>query len=324
MENCGAIHFCSTQSDDFFLQCPVTSGVNVFRSSPFHQVMACIPESRVSIATLTGNLLFAAPGITDRTLSSARRVDIYNAESSTSLGSLDIPTSEGGITHLYATAQRLVVFTTCEVFCFDPINRLHDVKPTCVKWKETNVFAVCPQFVALPGLQPHGAEGYYLCHVLCLPTLETHLVLPTKHTKPLAALSLSADGAKVATVSSGGTVVRVWSTSDGTLLHVLRRGMWRVQVNSLTFGGDKGTVLALHSDHGTIHVFDVSTAAVTSSGTEVPEQRAKYTWEVRNVTYAQLSWDAVGDVLRVATPDGWMRYYEASTQKLCGEAKFIK
>lgn len=75
------------------------------------------------------------------------------------------------------------------------------------------------------------------------------------HDSPLAALAFSHDGSKIATASEKGTVIRVFSVSDGTKLFEFRRGMKRcVTIRSMAFSMD-GIYLCCSSNTETVHVF---------------------------------------------------------------------
>lgn len=75
------------------------------------------------------------------------------------------------------------------------------------------------------------------------------------HDSPLAALSFSQSGARIATASEKGTVIRVFNVADGTRLHEFRRGVKRcVSICSLAFSHD-ATFLCCSSNTETVHVF---------------------------------------------------------------------
>ena len=75
------------------------------------------------------------------------------------------------------------------------------------------------------------------------------------HTSQLAAISFSPSGRRVATASEKGTVIRVFSVSDGAKLYELRRGLKRtVNIYSLSFS-PCGHFLACSSNTETVHVF---------------------------------------------------------------------
>ena len=78
----------------------------------------------------------------------------------------------------------------------------------------------------------------------------------TAHRSGLGALALTVDGARLATASERGTLVRVFDCASGECLAELRRGTEPAAIHSLTFSRT-GTWLALSSSTLTVHVFDV-------------------------------------------------------------------
>lgn len=74
------------------------------------------------------------------------------------------------------------------------------------------------------------------------------------HIKCIEKLTISKDSTKIATVSEGGTIVRVFNTHNGETLNEIRRGLERCLVYSLSFNFS-GNLIALTSENGTLHVF---------------------------------------------------------------------
>ncbi|KAL6896901.1 hypothetical protein ACP4OV_007473 [Aristida adscensionis] len=77
------------------------------------------------------------------------------------------------------------------------------------------------------------------------------------HRACIACVALSRDGRLLATASSKGTVVRVFSTADGKKLQELRRGKDRADIHCMVFSPDS-MWLAVSSDKATIHVFRIN------------------------------------------------------------------
>lgn len=70
-------------------------------------------------------------------------------------------------------------------------------------------------------------------------------------------MALNFAGNLLATASDKGTLIRIFSTEDGTPLQEVRRGSDKAEIYSITF--DKGSNwIACSSDKGTIHIFRVS------------------------------------------------------------------
>lgn len=74
------------------------------------------------------------------------------------------------------------------------------------------------------------------------------------HQSALALLSTDVAGTVVASASEAGTVVKVWQTRDGTLIHELRRGVHPTQISCMSFRDDS-RYLAVASASPTVHVF---------------------------------------------------------------------
>jgi WD40 repeat protein len=76
------------------------------------------------------------------------------------------------------------------------------------------------------------------------------------HEGSLRGLALTADGSKLATASSKGTVIRVWDVSTAVCLQEFRRGVERATITCLAWSWDYAW-LSCTSDKGTVHIFQV-------------------------------------------------------------------
>ena len=78
------------------------------------------------------------------------------------------------------------------------------------------------------------------------------------HEQEIVCLSLSNDGSLLASASSSGTLIRVWSTELGkdTALHVLRRGTNTVEIYDIAFNKD-ASLVAISSSSTTIHIYRI-------------------------------------------------------------------
>lgn len=75
------------------------------------------------------------------------------------------------------------------------------------------------------------------------------------HDSPLAALAFNNSGTRIATASEKGTVIRVFSTAEGTKLYEFRRGVKRcVSIGSLVFSMCS-TYVCCSSNTETVHIF---------------------------------------------------------------------
>ena len=76
----------------------------------------------------------------------------------------------------------------------------------------------------------------------------------TAHEAALSAISLNLQGTRLATASEKGTLVRVFETKDGSLLHEFRRGANPANIYCINFN-QCSSMLCVASDHGTVHIF---------------------------------------------------------------------
>ena len=92
---------------------------------------------------------------------------------------------------------------------------------------------------------------------------KTRTLTVSAHDGGLAALGVAGDGKLLATASEKGTLVRVFNADSGQLTHELRRGVDRADIYCLQFNL-ASEFLAVTSDKGTVHLFNLSKAAGSS------------------------------------------------------------
>lgn len=76
------------------------------------------------------------------------------------------------------------------------------------------------------------------------------------HESEVVALVVNQEGTLVATASEKGTLIRVFDTSKGTLVHELRRGAERAVIHCICIH-PSSLWLACSSDKGTVHIFSL-------------------------------------------------------------------
>ncbi|KAJ1912403.1 Phosphatidylinositol 3,5-bisphosphate-binding protein [Mycoemilia scoparia] len=79
------------------------------------------------------------------------------------------------------------------------------------------------------------------------------------HSTAISALAINSTGTRVASASEKGTLIRVFNTVNGTLLHEFRRGVDRADIYNIAFSPDS-TRLCVASDKGTIHIFNLESS----------------------------------------------------------------
>lgn len=82
------------------------------------------------------------------------------------------------------------------------------------------------------------------------------------HKGHIASLALSPNGRYLATASVKGTLIRIFSTEDGSMVEEVRRGTQPATIHSLAFSFDAPTWLACTSDGRTMHMFHLSLESI--------------------------------------------------------------
>lgn len=94
------------------------------------------------------------------------------------------------------------------------------------------------------------------------------------HQTELVCLSLSANGARLATASERGTIIRLWDTTTKHMLHELRRGSDYADVYCIKFN-QTGSLVCCVSDKGTLHVWAArGSGAHLAAARSLPDNRA--------------------------------------------------
>jgi autophagy-related protein 18 len=128
---------------------------------------------------------------------------------------------------------------------------VHTIRDTPLNQRGILALSVSEEnsFLAYPGSSTTGQVQVFDAF-----NLQAKIVIHT-HASPLAALAFNMAGTLLATASKKGTVIRVFSTTDGSRLFEFRRGMKRcADIYSISFSPDN-TFLAMSSNTETVHVF---------------------------------------------------------------------
>lgn len=141
------------------------------------------------------------------------------------------------------------------------------------------------------------------------------------HNGPLAVLAFNPPGTKLATASTKGTVIRVYSIPEGHLLFELRRGLARyADISCLAFSADSN-FLCVSSNTETVHIFKFAdmpeknmavaedngswigyfTKAVSASVSYLPAQVSSVLTQERSFTSAKLPVAGLKNVCGIVT-----------------------
>lgn len=75
------------------------------------------------------------------------------------------------------------------------------------------------------------------------------------HKSSISQLQFNKDGSMLATASTYGTIINIWSLPSGTKTHQLKRGNSPARITGLAFG-PRG-LFCVGSNHGTLHLFQL-------------------------------------------------------------------
>ncbi|KAI8048511.1 WD40-repeat-containing domain protein [Syncephalis plumigaleata] len=96
-----------------------------------------------------------------------------------------------------------------------------------------------------------------------MSSMMTNKLTIMAHTASLGYIAMSQSGHLLASASEKGTLIRVFDTQTGRILHEFRRGADRADIYSIAFNAD-ATRLCVASDKGTIHIFNLDVTTATT------------------------------------------------------------
>ena len=103
----------------------------------------------------------------------------------------------------------------------------------------------------------HPGEAIGQVRVDALDSKRTRMI--QAHNRNIAAIAITEHGKYIATASEKGTLIRIFSTQDGSKIREVRRGTDPATIFSLAFSFEQGMPhwLASTSDKGTLHIFEL-------------------------------------------------------------------
>uniref|UniRef100_A0A672Q216 WD repeat domain phosphoinositide-interacting protein 1-like n=1 Tax=Sinocyclocheilus grahami TaxID=75366 RepID=A0A672Q216_SINGR len=210
----------------------------------------CIHESTETPDVYIVERLFSSSLVVVVSESMPRRMNVYHFKKGTEICNYSYSSN---ILAVRLNRQRLVV-------CLEESIYIHNIKDMKLLKTLLNTpsnpsglcalsINHCNSFLAYPGSDTNGEIIVYDAN-----NLSTVTMIPA-HDSPLAAITFSASGTKLASASERGTVIRVFSIPEGLRLFEFRRGMKRyVNISSLSFSPD-AQFLCASSNTETVHIF---------------------------------------------------------------------
>ncbi|XP_031253848.1 autophagy-related protein 18a-like [Pistacia vera] len=256
-------HLCINQDHTCFAV-GLSTGFRIFLTNPYKPIM-----HRENLETSSGGIRFVAMLFRHNIMclinGATNCVRIWDDVSSRYLG--EIP-CRAEVKNVKLGLDRIVVVLTqrITVYGFKDLRVLHEIDTVVnpnglcdVSYNPGGMMLVCPGLL----------KGQV--RVQNFEFSRTEFIMA--HDSNIACLALTLDGRFLATASCKGTLIRVFNTSDGSLLQEVRRGADRAEIYSLAFS-KTAQWLAVSSDKGTVHVFGLkihSDTSLTQTTTTVPQ-----------------------------------------------------
>jgi len=208
--------------------------------------------------------LVAVSGIGEPATFSPRRLRILNTKRQTVVCELNFPTK---VLAVRMNRQRLVVVLEEKISIYElsTMSALHTIETIA------NGAAVCAlasgggpdrAYLAYPTNQENGEISVFdAVRLQPVCALQAHKAAISK-------VAFNAEGTLLATASDRGTIIRVFSLPDATLLHQFRRGTYPATIYGMHFNL-QSNLLTVSSDSDTIHIFKLQA-----------RKHSKYTWMV--------------------------------------------
>ncbi|KAF0687579.1 Aste57867_20698 [Aphanomyces stellatus] len=207
---------------------------------------------------LFSSSLIVLVGAGEQPAFSPRRLRVWNTKTSAAICDLNFATAVLGV---QLNRQRLVAVLERKIYIFD-INSMQvlntldtapNPKALCVLSPADNGHLAFPT-----GTVPGEIVLYDANNLSVLNAIQAHRGAPV-------ALAMNATGTLLATASDTGTILRVFDVPSGKKRATFRRGSYPAQIYSLAFN-PTSTLLCCSSDTGTIHIFSLTGAASTATG----------------------------------------------------------
>jgi WD40 repeat protein len=221
-------------------------GFGMYSCTPFEKMRHVYEGGAVGIVQPMFNI-FAVVGSLKHPKYPSTKVMIYDDNQKSFIGEMSFKSQVRGV-KLRRDKIVVILEEKIYIYAFNTLRLIDHIETTknqaglCVVTSNSECVLACPS-IQMGYIRISWIDG------------NTNKLIEA-HKGPISALALDASGERVATTSENGTIIRVFETRSGTLLHELRRGKDPARIYSLCFN-KTGEHLLCSSDHGTIHIFSV-------------------------------------------------------------------
>jgi WD40 repeat protein len=236
----------SFNQDYSLFSCGTEQGFIVFECKTFKKVKQCNFNDKDVVIV---EMLFKSNLLCLVSSCLPNKVFIWDENKHESIGELSFRTDVKGIKFrrdciVIVLEFKIYIYNFADLKLIDHIETIANPKGLCaINSAEADLkIFVCPSF----------QKGHV--KIERFDVKKTNFIIA--HQNDLVNLTLNYDGTKLATASTSGTQIKIFNSKTGSLLHELRRGLDKTEINCISFSNNSEWI-ACSSNKGTIHVFSL-------------------------------------------------------------------
>ncbi|KAG8906561.1 autophagy protein [Tulasnella sp. 403] len=273
--------FANFNQDFTCISVGTKKGYSITNCDPFGRVYTKNDGARGIVEMLFCTSLIALVGAADQPSSSPRKLQIVNTKRQSMICELLFPSS---ILAVKLNRKTLVIVLETEIYIYDISNMklLHVIEtaknpdaivalspssdPSYLAYPHPIPSPTSPLSAPPPSTRSPSSPPPQPGDALIFDTRTLSVVnVVQAHKTPIALLSINSTGTMLATCSTKGTVIRVFSLPGAEKLYQFRRGMQGARIHSITFN-TMGSLMAVSSATDTVHIFKLSGKGANGNG----------------------------------------------------------
>ena len=226
-----------------------TTGYSIYSTYPFKCIYTSLLGGIKICEILYSSSLIILVGAGLSPILSPRRLQLYNTINQTSIIELNFSDT---ILNILLNRNRLIVVLAESIHIFDMLRAklLHTLD---IPYNANGLCCLSNEkrsFLAIPSSLNSGDIMIYDSM-----SLQTVTIIKA-HNNPIKNLCFNRNGNMLATASSNGTVIRIFSIPEGNKLFTFRRGVSKVNIYSMAFN-ETSELLCVCSNASKINIFDL-------------------------------------------------------------------
>jgi len=272
------LYLSFNQNQELFV-CGTTRGFKVYRTSPLEETHSKDLGGGIGIVEMLYKTnVLALVGGGPNPLFPLNKVIIWDDHRTEAIGEMSFKSE---VKAVRLTLKKVVVIIETKIYIHHLIDlKLMDSIDTAYNPRGLCCFSLKEDLLCCPDQEVGQFKiKFYEKDIQAADGTNTKSIAKKAHSTALFYMELNSTADKLATASEKGTLIRVHSTKDGSLLQELRRGTENHQILSISFNPTSDWI-ACTSDTGTVHIFRVA----ASAGGESPAGDKEDKVEVKNKT----------------------------------------